>query len=749
MEATIIKLLDISAVSSIVICIVLLLRLCLKKAPAYVRCLLWALVGIRLIMPFGIESSLSLIPDSAPVSNYVENAAGESTPVNDTEQDQSNVTDQTPVQPAPVVPDTPTEIQPSDLEEKAPWAKTAFWIWLSGAAVILCYMAGSYIWMYIKVKDAIVYDECTRIYSGDMIPFVLGVISPKIYLPNHLNTEQMNCIISHEKAHLKRCDHLIKPLAFLLLAAHWLNPLVWAAYILLCKDIELACDEKVIKEMNTLQRKLYSETLLLCSTKRLGKAVPLAFGEVGVKERIKKVMYYKKPSFWIIIAAVIAIAAVGVFFITNPAEKDSSDSSEDISAEQSTEQSAELPSSEDESSVVESEDISLDISKDESKDESTDTSADTSTDESKEESTDVSQGDVSQGGEGGGATVVLPYQTTHETPEGLGRFGIEADQKKYWFGKVHPAYVVVWDKEETMSDDTPIKTKGMKIWLCDRNGNKIDYVYTNSNGIAKFEITVKGLYTVCYDGDDKYAPLSPVASFEITSDYYVSPNATVIKTVILRKDVYLYDKNKFFPFTVKVYDSVTKEPIEGVRVSNSLNENFALTDANGTATTRPLAELAPKGTSATGRWTFGFYADGYDYLQAYAQTQDTELVVYLNPTTYHPYTIKIINQQTREPVQGVQLIINSLGDNSVIYTEFSGADGIVSGMKTSQDMDRSEDVQLYYVLDVVNSYGNTVECKTWDRITLNKEQTEYTAYLSIDEENGGIRITAKDEYYWD
>lgn len=757
MESTIIKLLDISVVSSVVICIVLLARLFLKKAPAFTRCLLWGLVGLRLVLPFGIESSLSLIPNSSPVSTYVENIAEQGFSQPDDLPSISTPEYTEPIEPSPVVPSVPSQPQqPQQPQQQtepkdALWARIAFWVWILGVAAMLCYIVVSYIRMRLKVKDTVVYDERTRIYGGDMMPFVLGVVKPRIYLPSHLSGEQIKCILSHEEAHIKRGDHLIKPLAYMLLAVHWFNPLVWVAYILLCRDIELACDEKVIKAMNVSQRKLYSETLLLCSTKRFRSAVPLAFGEVGIKERVKKVMYYKKPSFWIIVAAVIAIVAVGVFFITNPKDKtdDKDTTSSDISTEQSAEPSGTDTSADDSTSDIgnESEDVSADTSKEESADTSMDTSADVSTDTSADISTDVDT-DVSQGSpsQGGSTTVVLPYQSTHETPENLGRSGIDADQHKYWFGKVHPVYVFVWDKEYTTTDDAPLKQAGMKVWLCDRNGNKIDYVYTNKNGLAKFEINVKGWYTICYDGDDKYAPLAPCANIEIHTDYYVDRFATEIRSVTIMRDIYLYDRTRFFPFTIKVYDSITKEPIEGVRIGRSTDPEFAVTDANGSVTTRPLAEIADKGILATTTWRFGFYKDGYDSLQGYAQTQDTELVVYLSPTTYHPYNIKIINQQTREPVQGVQLIINNLGDNSVIYTEFSGADGIVSGMKSSQDMNRSVDVDLFYQIDVLTPYGDYV--KTRRAISLNKEQTDYVVYLSIDKNRQSMFFHLEDSYYY-
>ena len=162
--------------------------------------------------------------------------------------------------------------------------------------------------------------------EGFALRFVLGIIKPKIYLPYHMDSREMDHVIAHEQTHIRRKDHWWKPLGFLLLTIHWFNPLMWLSYILLCRDIELACDEKVIREMGNEQRADYTQALVACSVnRRVIAACPLAFGEVGVKERVKSVMNYKKPAFWIVLASVIVCAAAAVCFLTNPKSEGSND----------------------------------------------------------------------------------------------------------------------------------------------------------------------------------------------------------------------------------------------------------------------------------------------------------------------------------------------------------------------------------------------------------------------------------------
>lgn len=193
-------------------------------------------------------------------------------------------------------------------------------IWIVGIVGMLLYTVISYFKVKRKIGTAVLLRD--NIFQSESVisPFVLGIIKPKIYLPFNMNEQDMSHVIAHEQAHIRRKDHWWKPFGFLLLALHWFNPLMWLGYVLLCRDIELACDEKVIKELNTEQKADYSQTLLACSVnRRMIAACPLAFGEVGVKNRVKSVLNYKKPAFWIILIAIVASAVVAVCFLTNPA----------------------------------------------------------------------------------------------------------------------------------------------------------------------------------------------------------------------------------------------------------------------------------------------------------------------------------------------------------------------------------------------------------------------------------------------
>ena len=199
------------------------------------------------------------------------------------------------------------------------WIPVLAWIWLFGIAALFLYSAVSYWCLRRKVCEAVILRD--NIYQSENVcsPFVLGIIRPKIYLPYHMDSREMGHVIAHEQTHICRRDHWWKPLGFLLLTIHWFNPLMWLSYVLLCRDIELACDEKVIREMSNEQRADYTQALVACSVdRRLIAACPLAFGEIGVKERVKSVMNYKKPAFWIVLASVIVCAVIAVCFLTNP-----------------------------------------------------------------------------------------------------------------------------------------------------------------------------------------------------------------------------------------------------------------------------------------------------------------------------------------------------------------------------------------------------------------------------------------------
>jgi len=199
----------------------------------------------------------------------------------------------------------------------------AAWVWVIGMGIMVLYALVSWAVVRLRVREAAREEKniwvCDRIGS----PFILGIFLPRIYLPSDMAEEDKPYVLAHERAHLNRRDHWWKPLGFALLAVHWFNPLVWLAYILLCRDIELACDERVIRQMGEGSKKPYSEALINCSVpRRMIAACPVAFGETGVKGRIKSVLNYKKPAFWIILVAVLVCIAVAVCFLTDPRQPD-------------------------------------------------------------------------------------------------------------------------------------------------------------------------------------------------------------------------------------------------------------------------------------------------------------------------------------------------------------------------------------------------------------------------------------------
>ena len=314
MNEFLLTLLNMSIVSCWLILALLVLRPLLKKASKAFVCALWALVGLRLVCPFTFESVLSIIPSSQPVSDsavysQINAFVNYGEPVNDIAV---GTTQQSLVPPAGTSIITP--LQAISL--------VAAFIWVAGVAAMLIISLVSF--FRLKKSVAASVNIGSNVFINDDIasPFVFGMIRPRIYIPSVLTEYEKEFVIAHESAHIKRRDYLIKPLGYLILSLHWFNPLVWVAYILLCRDIESACDERVIKEMNDKEKTDYSEILLrLSMPKKSIKACPVAFGEVGVKMRIKSVLNYKKPAFWIIIVAVVVAAALTVGFLTNPITK--------------------------------------------------------------------------------------------------------------------------------------------------------------------------------------------------------------------------------------------------------------------------------------------------------------------------------------------------------------------------------------------------------------------------------------------
>ena len=316
---------------SVIIAAVLLLRLILKKAPKRVVCVLWMLAFIRLLMPFQLESNFSLQPEAIPLEetvfyeSVIEYASSDNIATTNPQPNDDNTITQ------PIIPevfdgniiDTDTFVQP-ELKEDAPihWTSMLPYFWLVGTICCLLYAVVSYIQLKRTVREAVRIIgcwECDRIETA----FILGYIRPRIYVPMGLSRRTRKHILAHEWAHLQTGDHWFKLLAYLACCLHWFNPLVWVAYRLMCKDMEHACDERVVRYMDLETRKQYSHALLTCSTNHGHYTpCPVAFGEVSVKSRILSVLNYRKPSFWITLIAVIAVACVGVFLMTSPVEEE-------------------------------------------------------------------------------------------------------------------------------------------------------------------------------------------------------------------------------------------------------------------------------------------------------------------------------------------------------------------------------------------------------------------------------------------
>lgn len=304
------KIVNMSISASWLVVAVLILRLVLKKAPKWVYVLLWGIVAVRLICPFSFESALSLIPSAETFPEKI--ISGPSfdvqtgiTPIDNRINDYlgdryfEGVT------------------VPTNNGNNVMTILTI--VWIIGILLLATYTIISYQRLNRKVDTAVHYKD--NIFQSENVssPFVLGIINPRIYLPFSMNEQDMEHVVAHEQAHICRKDHWWKPLGFFLLTIHWFNPLIWWAYVLLCRDIEFACDEKVIKELGNEQRADYTQALVACSVNRRRiAACPLAFGEVGVKERVKSVMNYKKPAFWVIIIAVNVCVGVAICFLTNP-----------------------------------------------------------------------------------------------------------------------------------------------------------------------------------------------------------------------------------------------------------------------------------------------------------------------------------------------------------------------------------------------------------------------------------------------
>lgn len=313
MSEIFLKLVNMSITASWLVLAVVILRFVFKKAPKFIHCIMWALVGIRLVFPFSIESVLSIIPSAntfpveniySPDQNIANNSYyhGVDSGVGFIDNALNPITHDV----------SSPEVLRSNLD-------IISIVWIVGIAAMLVYTLISYMRIYKRVSASICVKENTFICDDIDTPFILGVFRPRIYLPSSMSESDAEYVVAHEKAHLKRLDHLWKPLGFLILAVYWFNPVLWLAYFLLCRDIEFACDQKVIRELGIEIKKPYSDALINCSVPRkMLAACPLAFGETSVKSRIKSVLSFKKPAVWIIIASVLAVSIAAVCLLTNP-----------------------------------------------------------------------------------------------------------------------------------------------------------------------------------------------------------------------------------------------------------------------------------------------------------------------------------------------------------------------------------------------------------------------------------------------
>ena len=318
------KILNTSVTASYLVVAVLIIRLILKKAPKWLNCILWFFVAIRLVLPFSIESEISLIP-SAQVVTVNETSEVPITIDSGIDSVDGRINDAII---ARLQNDYNSDPNHSNFEKEFThtnngytFIKVATYIWLAGILAMFGYGIVSYFSLKRKVRMCVPFNDSNDVYYCDNIDtsFVFGIIKPKIFISSSTPSESVKYVLNHERAHIRRRDYLLKSLAFMLLCVHWFNPVMWVAYIILCRDIEIACDEHVIQDENITEITGYIDALLQCGVKRKTiNACPVAFGEVGIKSRVKLILQHKKPTFWIVFIAAILSAAVVLGFFTNP-----------------------------------------------------------------------------------------------------------------------------------------------------------------------------------------------------------------------------------------------------------------------------------------------------------------------------------------------------------------------------------------------------------------------------------------------
>lgn len=312
MEELFLTLVNLSLTASWLVLAVLVLRLLLRKAPRWSFCLLWGLVALRLMFPFSLESPFSLVPSTQPLPREILHTA--------TPQIQSGIpavnSAVNPILQEALAPAAGASVNPTQV-----WSFLLSRIWLAGMVVLLLYALISWLLLKRRLATATLLEDNIRQSEQVGSPFVLGLFRPVIYLPYHIPEQDLAYVLTHERAHIRRLDHWWKLLGFVLLAIYWFNPLMWVAYLLFCRDLEGACDEKAVRALNQEERRGYSTALLNCSIRRRPVApCPLAFGEAGVKSRVKAVMHYKKPAFWVVVIAFAACVIAALCFLTSPKE---------------------------------------------------------------------------------------------------------------------------------------------------------------------------------------------------------------------------------------------------------------------------------------------------------------------------------------------------------------------------------------------------------------------------------------------
>ena len=301
---------------------VMLARLALRRAPKWAVCLLWALVAVRLVLPFSLQSPVSLQAAQSPVAAVLYELPQTQEAAQKTDEVLSGGSAE------PVTPLPPTEVvtvQPVPAPKPVMTVSLLAAIWLAGVVMMLTYMLVSYLGIYRRVCTAVRLENNVYRCGSWGTPFVLGLLRPRIYVPEGMDDAALPQVLAHERCHIRRGDHLVKPLAFLLLALHWFNPVLWAAYVLLGRDMENACDERVLRGVDGAGRAAYSRALVACAVRQRPAAVcPLAFGEVAVQERVKNAMNGKKPAVWAAVLLVIAAAVIAVCFLTSPGRREPS-----------------------------------------------------------------------------------------------------------------------------------------------------------------------------------------------------------------------------------------------------------------------------------------------------------------------------------------------------------------------------------------------------------------------------------------